>query len=168
LPRRLLPLALLAAAVVAVVVVEVLTSGSGGTAGKPAPELPSSVLQPPKVTLGDLRGRPALINFWASWCDPCRKEAPELERLYRSMPGGASLVGIDYTDQTDSAREFIREYGWTFPVLSDPEGIYGAHFAFSGLPTTVAIDAKGRIVETLRGPQTEDDLRRAIAAAQRD
>jgi cytochrome c biogenesis protein CcmG/thiol:disulfide interchange protein DsbE len=151
-----------------VIAVELLTASGGGNAGEPAPQLPTTVLQPPKVTLADLRGGPALINFWASWCDPCRHEAPELERLSRSMPSGARLVGVDYTDQEDSAREFIREYHWTFPILSDPNGVYGARFSFSGLPTTVAIDAKGRIVETLRGPQTESDFRRAIAAAQHD
>ena len=166
--RRLLLPALAVAAVAAVVVVEVLTSGSGGTAGKPAPQLPTSVLQPPKVTLADLRGGPALINFWASWCDPCRHEAPELERLSRSLPSGAHLVGVDYTDQEDSARAFIRSYHWTFPILSDPDGIYGARYGFSGLPATVVIDAKGRIVQTLRGPQTVSDFREALAAAQRD
>jgi len=166
--RRLLLPALAVAAVAAIVVVELLTSGSGGTAGKPAPELPTSVLQPPKVPRADLRGGPALINFWASWCDPCRHEAPELERLSRSLPSGAHLVGVDYTDQEDSARAFIRSYNWTFPILSDPDGICGARYGFSGLPATVAIDAKGRIVQTLRGPQTVSDFREALAAAQRD
>jgi cytochrome c biogenesis protein CcmG/thiol:disulfide interchange protein DsbE len=162
--RRALPIAL---AVVAVVVaVEVISGNSNGTAGEPAPALPSAVLQPPRVTLADLRGHPALVNFWASWCEPCRKEAPELERLSRSMPGGARLVGVDYTDQEDGARSFIRSYGWTFPILSDPDGVYGARYGFSGLPTTVVIDAKGRIVETLRGPQTVGDLRRALDGAQ--
>src|SRR5215813_1028711 len=101
--RRLLLPILAVAAVAAIVVVEVVTAGSGGTTGKPAPELPTTVLQPPRVTLADLRGGPALINFWASWCDPCRHEAPELERLNRSLPHGAGLVGVDYTDQEDAA-----------------------------------------------------------------
>jgi cytochrome c biogenesis protein CcmG/thiol:disulfide interchange protein DsbE len=109
LSRRLLVPTIVVAAIAGVIAVEVITAGSGGNAGKPAPELPSAVLQPPKVTLADLRGNPALINFWASWCDPCRKEAPELARLSRSLPHGAALVGVDYTDQEDSAREFIHE-----------------------------------------------------------
>ena len=166
--RRALPIALVVAAVVAVFVVEVLTANSNGTTGEPAPALPSAVLQAPKVTLADLRGGPALINFWASWCGPCHKEAPELERLDRSLPRGARLVGVDYTDQDSSARAFIRTYGWTFPVLSDPNGVYGARYDFTGLPTTVAIDARGRIVETLRGPQTESDFRQALDAARQD
>jgi cytochrome c biogenesis protein CcmG/thiol:disulfide interchange protein DsbE len=165
--RRAVPIAL-ALAVVAVIAVEALTATSNGTKGKPAPALPAEVLQPPKVTLAELRGHPALVNFWASWCDPCRKEAPELERLYRSMPGGDRLVGVDYTDQEDGARSFIRSYGWTFPILADPDGVYGARYDFSGLPTTVVLDPRGRIVETLRGPQTAADFRRALEGARSD
>jgi cytochrome c biogenesis protein CcmG, thiol:disulfide interchange protein DsbE len=165
--RALLP-AVVVLAVVSVFVIEILTASSNGNDGEPAPPLPAAVLQAPKVTLASLRGGPALINFWASWCDPCREEAAELERLYGSLPGGAHLVGVDYTDQEGPARAFIKTYGWTFPVLSDPNGIFGARYRFTGLPTTVAIDAKGRIVQTLRGPQTVSDLRRALNEAKRD
>jgi thiol-disulfide isomerase/thioredoxin len=164
--RALLP-ALAALAVVTVLVVEVLTASSNGNKGEPAPPLPAAVLQAPKVTLADLRGGPALINFWASWCDPCREEAAEMERFYGSLPKRAHLVGVDYTDQEGPARAFIKTYDWTFPVLSDPNGIFGARYRFTGLPSTVAIDAKGRIVQTLRGPQTVGDLRRALNEARR-
>lgn len=165
--RALLP-ALVVTAVVGVLVVEVLTAGSNGNVGEPAPPLPTAVLQAPKLTLADLRGGPALINFWASWCDPCREEAAELERFDSSLPRGAHLVGVDYTDQEGPARAFIKTYDWTFPVLSDPDGVFGARYRFTGLPSTVAIDAKGRIVQTLRGPQTVSDLRRALDEAGRD
>jgi cytochrome c biogenesis protein CcmG, thiol:disulfide interchange protein DsbE len=164
--RALLP-ALAVLAVVAVLAVEVLTSSSNGKRGEPAPALPSAVLQPPRTTLAELRGGPALINFWASWCDSCREEAPELERLYRSLPNGAHLVSVDYTDQEGPAQSFIKAYGLTFPVLSDPDGIFGAHYPFTGLPATVVIDARGRIVQTLRGPQTTKDLHRALNEAKR-
>lgn len=153
---------ILAVALVAgLIVFEPASAGSDGPA-KPAAPLPSAVLQAPKATLAGLRGKPALVNFWASWCEPCRKEAPELERLDRSLHGSAGLVGVDYTDEASSAREFIQQYGWTFPVRSDPDGIYGARYRFSGLPTTVVLDSRGRIVETLRGPQTAADLRQAL------
>jgi cytochrome c biogenesis protein CcmG/thiol:disulfide interchange protein DsbE len=161
--RALLPLVAVAL-VAGLIAFEVLSASSSGRA-KSAPPLPTKVLRAPRTTLASLRGKPALINFWASWCDPCRGEAPELERFARSLHGAAHLVGVDYTDQTGAAREFIRRYGWTFPVLSDPDGIYGARYEFSGLPTTVVIDSRGRIVETLRGPQTAAELRRALGSA---
>ena len=163
--RRAIVPALAVVAVVGLIGFEVLSAGSSDKA-KPAPPLPSAVLQAPKATLAGLRGKPALINFWASWCDPCRKEAPELERFERSLHGAARLVGVDYTDQADSARGFIRQYGWTFPVLSDPNGTYGARYEFSGLPTTFVLDSRGRIVQTLRGPQTLADLQGALKSTQ--
>jgi cytochrome c biogenesis protein CcmG, thiol:disulfide interchange protein DsbE len=164
--RRAVVPAVAVVAVVGLIAFEVLSAGSSGRA-KPAPPLPTAVLQAPRATLAQLRGKPALINFWASWCDPCRKEAPELERFERSLHGAAGLVGVDYTDQADSARGFIHQYGWTFPVLSDPNGTYGARYGFSGLPTTVVLDSRGRIVQTLRGPQTEASLRSALESVRR-
>jgi len=161
--RRAVPI-LVAVLVVGLIVFEIASAGSDGKP-EPAPPLPTAVLQGPATTLASLRGKPALVNFWASWCDPCRKEAPELERFDRSLRGDAALVGVDYTDKSDNARDFIRQYGWTFPVLSDPDGIYGARFRFSGLPTTVVLDSRGRILETLRGPQTAADLRQALNSA---
>lgn len=163
--RRALIPALAALAVCAVIVFEVLGAGSSGGTGKAAPPLPTRVLRPPATTLADLRGKPALVNFWASWCDPCREEAAQLERFDRSLHGAARVVGVDYTDQDGPARAFLRRYGWTFPVLSDPDGVFGARYGFSGLPTTVVLDSRGRIVETLRGPQSAAQLRQAVAAA---
>jgi cytochrome c biogenesis protein CcmG, thiol:disulfide interchange protein DsbE len=151
-------------AVAGLIAFEALSSGPG-TSGQPAPPLPSAVLQAPKASLASLRGKPALINFWASWCEPCRKEAPELERFDRTLGSSGQLVGVDYTDQAGAGREFIHKYGWNFPILSDPNGIYGARYRFTGLPTTVVLDAQGRIVETLRGPQSVADLRHALSSA---
>lgn len=139
-------------------------SADSGDQGKAAPPLPAAVLQPPQTSLASLRGEPALINFWASWCEPCRQEAPELARFQRSLHGG-HLVGVDYTDREAAGRDFAHRYGWTFPILDDPDGIYGARYKLAGLPTTVVLDSRGRIVETLRGPQTAADLRRALTAA---
>jgi len=106
-----------------------------------------------------------LLNFWASWCEPCREEAPEIARLQHSLAGSATIVGIDYTDREESARSFLRRYGWTFPVLSDPDGIYGARYGFSGLPTAIILDSNGGISATLRGPQSLTDFRQALREA---
>jgi len=147
--------------VIALVGVELL-SGSGSRKLRAAPALPTSVLVPPRLTLARLRGKPAVIHFWASWCGPCRKEAPEIERFARSLHGRANLVGIDYSDGLDGARSFIRQYGWTFPMLRDPNGVIGDRFRLNGLPTTYILDPRGLITETLIGPQTASGLQQAL------
>jgi cytochrome c biogenesis protein CcmG, thiol:disulfide interchange protein DsbE len=117
------------------------------------------------VTLVGLRGKPAVVNVWASWCGPCRQEAPQLERFAASLRGRARLVGVDWSDGLDGARAFVRLYGWTFPVLRDPQGTVGDRYGLWGLPTTFVLDSGGRIVERLPGPQTEAGLREALRAA---
>lgn len=157
----------LVAAVAVLAAVELATSGSGGKGARAAPPLPRAVLVGPRVTLAQLRGKPAAINFWASWCEPCRHEAPELERLWRSLHGQAGLVGVDYADGLASGRSFVRSYGLTYPNLRDPEGASGAGYGIVGLPDTAIVDPRGQLVELLRGPQTAAGLRRALRMAGR-
>jgi cytochrome c biogenesis protein CcmG, thiol:disulfide interchange protein DsbE len=140
------------------------TSGRSGT-GRRAPQLPTSVLVPPRVGLASLRGKPAAINFWASWCTPCRREAPALERLARSLHGRAHLVGVDWNDGLSAARSYIGRYRWTFPNLRDPDGRVGNSYRLVGMPTTFILDPRGRIADVLRGPQSLETLRRALGSA---
>lgn len=140
-----------------------------GLAGKkssarPAPALPHERLVGPQVTLATLRGRPAILTFWASWCVPCAREAPALERFSRALGGRARLVGVDWSDGLSGARAFIRSHGWSFPILRDGEGNVGESYGLTGLPTTFVLDAAGRIRSTLRGPQTDQTLARALAS----
>lgn len=163
---RRLRIGLVVAAVIAALVVLELVSGSSDSgAGRPAPRLPTSVLVPPAVGLDSLRGKPAAINFWASWCEPCRRESPELEQLNRSLHGSASVVGVDWTDGLDSARAFIREHHLTYPNLRDGNGEVGQKYGLYGLPTTFILDSRGTISDVLRGPQTAQTVRRALDAA---
>jgi cytochrome c biogenesis protein CcmG/thiol:disulfide interchange protein DsbE len=164
--RRRLRIGLVVVGIIAVLVgVELLSGSSDSGAGRPAPELPTSVLVPPAVQLASLRGKPAAINFWASWCEPCRREAPQLEQLNRSLHGSASVVGVDWTDGLDSARAFIREHHMTYPDLRDQSGVVGQKYGLIGLPTTFILDSHGTISDVLRGPQTAQSVRRALDAA---
>ncbi|HEY7961980.1 MAG TPA: TlpA disulfide reductase family protein [Solirubrobacteraceae bacterium] len=143
-----------------------------GLAGKrsgtgPAPALPRAALAGPAVTLAELRGRPAVVVFWASWCTPCGKEAPAFARFYAGLAGRAGLVGVDVEDDRAAARDFVRRNGWRFPSLFDPEGAVYRRYGSIGLPVTVVLDARGRVHETLRGPQTWQSLERALASVAR-
>jgi len=157
-------LALIAVTVIgAVALAEVLTlRGGGNTIGKPAPALPAQVLVGPRVDLSSLRGKPALVTFWASWCGPCKREAPELERLSHLLDGSAHFVGVDWGDDASSARAFVGRHGWTFPNLRDESNAVGNRFGLIGLPTTFVLDSRGRIAARLPGPQTTRSLQGAL------
>jgi thiol-disulfide isomerase/thioredoxin len=165
---RLLGLTLAAAAALAALAVFGLASHS--TSGRPAPALPRERLSGPAVTLASLLagtgGRPALVVFWASWCGPCAREAPALERFSRSPSGRGRIVGVDWSDALSGARAFIRRYSWTFPNLRDAEGTVGNAYRLTGLPTTFVLDAHGRIRAALPGPQSERSLQTALAGVE--
>jgi cytochrome c biogenesis protein CcmG, thiol:disulfide interchange protein DsbE len=159
----------LAYAIAAVVTIGALATvalldrgGDQAAPGRPAPELPREVLVAPRTTLAALRGRPAAIVFWASWCEPCRQEAPGFARLARRLHGRAALVGVDWEDDRGAALAFVRRYGWTFPVLR-AGGLSGGRYGVVGLPTTLVLDRAGRIASVLRGPQSAADLARDLA-----
>ena len=160
---RAIGLGVLACVVAGVVLAEVLTAGGGETT-REAPQLPKQVLSGPRVDLASLRGKPAIVNFWASWCHPCQQEAPELKRFDETLGNKANLVGVDWNDTPDNATKFIADSGWQYPILRDPSQQVGYAYGLNGLPTTFVLNAQGQIVETLQGPQTAAKLRQALAS----
>jgi cytochrome c biogenesis protein CcmG/thiol:disulfide interchange protein DsbE len=152
----------LGALVAGLVLAEALTSGGSGSSGRLAPELPSQVLVGPRVTIGELKGRPAVIHFWASWCDPCRREAADIAKLPGALGSRARLVGVDWNDSLGGARTFLKQHHWRFPDLRDESGTVGDHYRLAGLPTTFIVDAQGRIRAALPGPQNARSVERAL------
>jgi cytochrome c biogenesis protein CcmG, thiol:disulfide interchange protein DsbE len=157
--------AVAALVVVAIVVVELASGGGSSESGRAAPPLPAKALRPPGTSLAELRGKPALVDFFASWCDPCAEEAPELRKLAASLGARATVVAIDWDDAGGPARAFVRRHGWTFPVLADTSGTAGEKYGLVGLPTSFVLDPQGKIVATFRGPQSEARLRQALLEA---
>ena len=96
-----------------------------------------------------LRGHPVVLNFWASWCAPCREEAPLLERTYqRFKDQGVRFVGVNIRDQEPNARRFVEDFGITFPVVRDEDQELARGLDVYGLPQTFFIDAEGRLAST--------------------
>lgn len=170
--RRLI--GLIAGAVVALLIVILLVVGlmNRGTSTAiddaletgqrpPAPALTLPVLVsgpgiPPvgkDLSLADLKGDVVLLNLWASWCGPCKEEAPVLEDIWRRYRAkGVTVLGIDIQDLSSDAREFIREYGLTYPSLRDGTDESKSALEATGVPETYLIDRKGRIALHIAGP----------------
>jgi cytochrome c biogenesis protein CcmG, thiol:disulfide interchange protein DsbE len=133
---------------------------------RPAPPLPRQAIAGPEVGLAALRGRPVLINFFASWCVPCQQEAAAIASFAASPAGRGHLIGVDTGDTSiKDGREFVARYGWRFSVLNDSNSTTANDYEIAGLPTTYVVDASGRIVNRLLGPQTQASLTAALKAA---
>jgi cytochrome oxidase Cu insertion factor (SCO1/SenC/PrrC family)/thiol-disulfide isomerase/thioredoxin len=124
----------------------------------------AAVLIPPRIALSAERGRIVYINFWASWCIPCRQEAPAIRAFARGLdPRHALFVGVNVSDKRTDAMAFIRRYGLKYPIIVDTSQTISRRYDVLGLPTTVAIDRRGRVAVQLLGPQTIAELRATLA-----
>lgn len=133
--------------------------GGGPLIGTTAPDFTLTTFDGRTVRLSDLRGQPVVINFWASWCPPCRAEAPALESVAQieSAAGRTVFLGINVRDQPDNARRFLADFSITYPNGPDP-GIVEASYQGVGIPFTVFVAADGAVARTWIGPLDEQRL----------
>ncbi|RMF88322.1 MAG: TlpA family protein disulfide reductase [Nitrospinota bacterium] len=109
------------------------------------------------VALEDLQGKVVFLNFWATWCPPCRAEMPAMERLFQRMQGkDFALLAINFQESRQQVEEFMQEFQLHFPALLDSEGVAGTAYRVIGLPTTYILDRKGRIVASVVGSREWD------------
>ncbi len=127
---------------------EPITGLSGVTmVSRPAPGFSLTTFKGATISLEDLRGKPLVINFWASWCPPCRIEAPLLERTWRAYKNrGLIFLGVNIQDRKEDALNYIREFDITYPNGPDPTGEITIDYGVSGLPVTFFISRKGEVV----------------------
>jgi cytochrome c biogenesis protein CcmG/thiol:disulfide interchange protein DsbE len=116
-------------------------TGGQATVGDPAPEFELSTLDGGTLSSDDLKGHPVVVNFWASWCVPCREEAPSLERTWRRYKDdGVVFVGVNIKDAESDAKAFVEEFDITYPVVRDLDQRLTRSFGVQGLPETFFID----------------------------
>ena len=125
-----------------------LTGLSGVTmVNRPAPDFTLTTFKGTTISLKSLTGQPVVINFWASWCPPCRFEAPLIENTWRAYKNrGVVFLGVDVQDREEDARNYIRRFNITYPNGPDPTGEISIDYGVSGLPVTFFISRKGEIV----------------------
>jgi cytochrome c biogenesis protein CcmG/thiol:disulfide interchange protein DsbE len=119
-----------------------------------------------KLSLASLRGKVVVLNFWASWCAPCKKEAPLLEAAWRRWRAdGVVVVGVDAQDFSGDARKFMRRYGLTYPNVHDGPGNVLPKYGVTGFPETYFVSRKGRLVDGVTGEISKDQLAAGIRRA---
>ena len=118
----------------------------------------------PPVRLAGLRGLPAVINVWASWCEPCREELPALQEVAAGTTGRVRFVGVDQSDLPDSALGLLAATGVRYPSVSDPDGASRAGLRAVALPVTLLVRADGTVAHRVAGPVADADALRALLA----
>lgn len=123
-----------------------------------APDVPTLTLDGDPVSLSSFRGQPVLLNLWATWCAPCRRETPYLQELHRTLSDrGLRVVGltVDSRGADAAIRSFLREFAVSYTVLHDPDMVVMDRYAVIGLPATFLVDREGVIQYAVSGPAEE-------------
>jgi cytochrome c biogenesis protein CcmG/thiol:disulfide interchange protein DsbE len=167
--RHKLITGLVAIFVVAAVAVSLATSGTGGS--PPAPvaagfTLDSLTAPGQHITLSQYQGKPLIVNFWASWCEPCQQETPLLARWYTRQHGHVIIVGLDENDTAASALQFAKAKGVSYPIGVDPQLAAANAYGVTGLPQTFFLNAQHRIVDHVLGAVTQADLDKGLRLMQ--
>ena len=136
--------------------------------GRAAPDFLLATPDGGTMRMSDLRGKPLLVNFWASWCTPCRQEMPEIVRAYNARKRDAfTVVGVDLQENASQVLDFAHEFGMTFPLVIDSNGGVGDAWHIGGpvqgIPTTYFLDASGVVQARVYGPMTAAPLAEGLA-----
>jgi DsbE subfamily thiol:disulfide oxidoreductase len=130
---------------------------------QPAPALAGKTVRGGTAALADLRGKVVVVNFWATWCGPCRNEQPQLVQLAHEYRGrGVQFLGVTERDDTAKARAWVKEFAVPYPSIVDGSGAWADDFAFFGLPDTYVIDRVGVIRWSVFGQTDAAQLRPLI------
>ena len=150
------------------------TSGESPSSdvGRVAPDF---LLETPgggELRLSDLRGQPVLVNFWASWCGPCRQEMPDIVRAYDQRAGDLVVVGVDLQENVAAVRGFAGEFGMEFPIVIDRTGQVAESWRIGGpiegIPSSYFVDADGVVRARHYGPMSAEDIEAGLAEIMSD
>ncbi len=142
----------------AMVIFNTASSNKGPRVGQPLENFNLTQLEGSSLQLAALKGKPAIINFWATWCAPCKEEMPLLEKYSRKYSGALTVVGVNSQEQPGIVRDFVTEFGITFPIALDYSGDLTRSYLINGFPTTFFVDKDGILRNLHIGILREDLL----------
>ncbi|MBK3496783.1 TlpA family protein disulfide reductase [Viridibacillus sp. YIM B01967] len=135
-----------------------------------APDFKLKTLEGETVRLSDYVGKKVILNFWATWCPPCKEEVPHMQKIYEEYKNqGVEILAVNVTNKDkgeEAAAQFVKEHGLTFEVLLDEEGFAGSTYQVLSLPTTYMIDTKGNMIDIIEGPMNEALMKELINKAE--
>jgi cytochrome c biogenesis protein CcmG/thiol:disulfide interchange protein DsbE len=117
------------------------------------------------LDIAQFRGKPVVVNFWATWCRPCWEEHPVLTQTARTTNGEVQFIGVVFQDEESKITNFLRERGWSYPTLVDQAGKTAIAYGVGGVPETFFLDKNGNIVSKFTGPMSTEDLQTNIRKA---
>jgi cytochrome c biogenesis protein CcmG, thiol:disulfide interchange protein DsbE len=151
--------------IAAVITVSLATSGTAASPSYPAAAgftLPALGQAGKQVSLSEYQGKPVIVNFWASWCEPCQQETPLPASWYKRQHGHVVLLGLDENDTTVAALKFANAKGVSYPIGFDPQVTVALAYNVDGLPQTFFLNAQHRIVDHVLGAVTEAELAKGL------
>jgi cytochrome c biogenesis protein CcmG, thiol:disulfide interchange protein DsbE len=131
--------------------------------GRPAPSFQLQALNGAPTSLADYRGKPVIVNFWATWCEPCKAEMPALQAETAAHPD-LVVLGVDNVESDVKVKTYVDQLGVSFPILLDQDGSIMERYQVTALPTSFFVDRGGVLRSIYRGPLSPDTLRDSVAA----
>lgn len=139
----------------------------GDTRSQGLPNLQVTRLDGTATYLQDLRGKPLIVNFWATWCPPCIDEMPALEELHRSLSGEVSVVAVNLGEDPKQVQAYLEQHQLTLPVFLDQSAQVASVLGINYLPATLFVDARGTVRSSYRGALTPEQIGQGATALQR-
>lgn len=136
--------------------------------GNIAPDFQLTTIDGKSMKLSEQRGKKVFLNFWATWCPPCRAEMPDMENFYKDQKNNSFVIlAVNYTTQEknkDDVHQFVEDFGLTFPILLDHDGSISSHYQIFTIPTTFVIDSNGVIQKKFVGPLNKEMMEKLVSS----
>lgn len=140
-----------------------VTNDKNGIAiGEKAPDFHLETIEGEKVKLSDYKGKKVFLNFWATWCPPCKDEMPHMQAFYEEKPDNVEILAVNIEESSSKAGEFAHQYDITFPVLLDKSGAVTEEYDVYTIPTTYVLDEEGTVSQKIVGPMDEPMMKELI------